>query len=141
VDDDLWNEWAGAHHPDVRQLQAIAFRFAEEWFGCRFPQAVARECDTLPAPVRSWFKSFAWSPIHNLTRANKDVLWLHLALLKSRRDKWKVASNRLLPLRAPHEPFHTRLQYHASALVPALRDGARWWWSRTTSSTISHTSD
>lgn len=138
---DLWNRWAGAHHAQVRQLQVIAFRFAEEWFGCRSPQVVAREYDALPAPVRSWFRSFSWSPVHNLTRANKDVLWLHLALLKSRGDRWKVGSNRLLPVRIPHEAFQGRLRYHASALFPALKDGVRWWWRRTTSSTISHTSD
>ena len=142
VDDrDLWNQWLDAHHPEVRQLQAIAFRFAEEWFGCRFPPVVARECDALPAPVRSWFRSFSWSPIQNLTQANKDVLWLHLLLLKSRRDQWRVASNRLLPLRVPHEKLEARLRYHASALFPVLRDGVRWWWRRTASSTISHTSD
>lgn len=149
VDDrDLWNQWAGAHHPearklqaDVRQLQVIAFRFAEEWFGCGLPQVVAQECEALPAPVTSWLGRFAWSPVENLTRANKDVLWLHLALLKSRRDRWHVASSRLLPLRVPYEAFPTRLRYHASALLPALRAGVRWWWTRTTSSTISHTSD
>jgi len=142
VDDvNLWNQWAGAHHSQVRQLQAIAFRFAEEWFGCRLPQVVAQECEALPAPVSSWLRRFAWSPVENLTHANKDVLWLHLALLKSPRDRWRVAGNRLLPMRVPHEAFEARLGYHASALFPALRDGVRWWWSRTTSSTISHTSD
>src|SRR4029077_2836343 len=97
----------------------------------------ARECDALPAPVRSWLSSFAWSPVENLTRANKDVLWLHLALLKSRRDRWSVATRRLFPLRVPHEKLAARLRYHASALFPALKDGVRWWGRRTPSSTIS----
>jgi hypothetical protein len=137
----LWNEWLVAHHPEVRLLQAIAFRFAQEWFECRLPSVVAHQCEQLPAEVSSWLKHFAWSPIKNLTGANKDVLWLHMALLKSRRDRWRVASRRLLPLRVPHEKLDARLRYHASALLPALKGGVRWWWRRTTSSTISHTSD
>ncbi len=119
----------------VGNLPHVAFRFAQEWFGCPIPQ------HTLPTPILSWFKSYAWSPIENLTRPNKDVLWLHLSLLKSRSDRWRVAANRLLPLRIPHERLDTRLRYHASALLPALHEGARWWWSRTASSTVSHTSD
>jgi hypothetical protein len=123
------------HGSDIRQLELIAFRFAQEWFGLRVPE------ETLPTPIMSWFKNYAWSPIENLTRPNKDVLWLHLSLLKSRSDRWRVAANRLLPLRVPHERLDARLRYHASALLPALHEGARWWWSRTASSTVSHTSD
>jgi Uncharacterised nucleotidyltransferase len=122
---------------DLAHLQSIAFRFAQEWFGSPVPE----EFETLPASVRSWFKNFAWSPVENLTRPNKDVLWLHLALVQSRTDRWRVAANRLLPLRLPHERLDTRLKYHASALLPALHEGARWWWRRTASSTASHTSD
>jgi hypothetical protein len=138
---DLWDQWVGAHHPEVRQLQLIAFRFAEEWFGCRLPQVVAQECETLPSPVQSWLRSFAWSPVENLARPNKDVLWLHLALLKSRRDRWSVAASRLLPVKIPHEQIPARFRYHASAFLPALRGGLLWRWRRTASSTISHTSD
>ena len=122
-------------------LRLIAFRFAHEWFGCPIPQAMAEQFEMLPEAIRSWFKDFAWSPIENLSRPNKDVLWLHLSLLESRSDRWRVAANRLLPLRIPHERPDARLRYHASALLSALHEGARWWWSRTASSTASQTSD
>jgi hypothetical protein len=138
---DLWNQWRIVHHPPVRQLQTAAFYFAREWFGCRLPAAVADECEKLPDTITSWLRSYAWSPIDNLTRPNKDVLWLHLALLETRRDRWSVALQRLLPLKAPHDAFTSRAKYHASALVPALREGVRWRWRRTASSTVPHTSD
>jgi hypothetical protein len=122
-------------------LQLIAYRFAAEWFGCGMPDAMAEQFEMLPEDIRSWFKNFAWSPVENLIRPNKHVLWLHLSLVESRIDRWKVAANRLLPLRVPHERLDARLRYHASALLPALQEGARWWLSRTASSTVSHTSD
>lgn len=140
-EESLWTRWLETHSPRIRRLQAVAFRFSKEWFDCDLPEPVARECESLPQPVKSWFDRFSWSPIQNLAHPNKDVLWLHLALIESSRDRWQVAVNRLFPLRRPHEKLEARLRYHASALFPALRDGMRWWLGRTASSTASHTSD
>jgi hypothetical protein len=144
-DRDLWERSSELHPLALRQLQTIAFRFAQEWFGCALPRAIP----TLPARLDSWLAAFAWSPIDNLTSPNKDVLWLHTALLKSRRERWNVVKDRLLPLRLPHTeedaPYRARLRdrlrYHAFALLPALKDGAAWWWSRRSSSTVSQRSD
>jgi hypothetical protein len=148
ADDEFWAEWQWAHSPRLRLLQVVAFRFAEEWFLCRLPEAVAQECAALPAPVAQWFREFAWSPVHNLTGANKDVVWLHLALVDGWRERLSVLKERLVPLRLPHHEeagdyrarLQERLRYHAAAFVPALRGGVRWW-RRTASSTVSQSSD
>jgi Uncharacterised nucleotidyltransferase len=131
-----WNEWRDSHPPELRALQSVAFRFAYEWFGCALPAAAKQ-----PKPVDAWFKNFAWSPVVNLTSPNKDTVWLHLALVKSWRDRVRVFCDRLVPLRRPHEEFFRRLRYHARALAPALASGVRWWRRRDAASTASEISD
>jgi hypothetical protein len=129
------------HDARIRMLQAIAFRFAAEWFGSG-PRAGA----SLPENLEKWFREFALSPLVNLTRPNKDVLWLHLALLDRPRDRVAVAFDRLAPLRRPRpseSPSRrnavSRTLYHTAALALALTSGVRWWW-RTASSRTAHTS-
>jgi hypothetical protein len=149
----FWTAWRGLYPPHLKALQIVAFRFAQEWFGCSWPAAVAEEWASQPssmtAPVTSWFREFAWSPAENLLRPNKDTVWLHMALTATARDRVRVFCDRLAPLRLPHRqepaPYSARLvrrmRYHAAALAPALARGVRWWWRRDTSSTASHISD
>jgi hypothetical protein len=35
ADDSFWNSWREIHPPALRRLEAIAFRLARAWFGCR----------------------------------------------------------------------------------------------------------
>ena len=134
----LWLEWRTRHDAKLRLLQMIAFRFAQEWFAVPLPTALAEECEAVPGPIASWLREFAWSPVDNLTRPNKDVLWLHLALVSRWRERVGVLSQRLLPPRLPHgeeaavytDRLRRRLYYHAAAFFPALTRGARWWWRR-----------
>jgi hypothetical protein len=133
----FWDRWLELHPPDLRALQAVAFRFAHEWFGCKLPKAAAQL-----APVEAWFNDFAWSPVANLAGPNKDTVWLHLALVRNWRDRVRVFCERMLPLRLPHhEKLSGRLRYHAGALAPALASGVRWWWRRDAASTASEISD
>jgi len=101
--DDLefWSRWRGLHAPELRKLEAVSFRLAQEWFGCRLGTVAREETERLPEAVREWFEVFGASPLEGLFRPNKDELWLHLALLDSARDKAAVARRKLLPMQLP----------------------------------------
>ena len=152
-DETFWNEWAALHSPELRRLEAVAFRLAHEWFGCRLAPLVGEELSQLPAATRAWFAEFSLSPVRSIFDSNKDELWLHWTLLDSRRDAWSVARRRLLPSSLPplasssYVPegertwlWHarrslryaarvgSRLLHHALALPRTMASGARWWW-------------
>jgi len=139
-DESFWAGWWKLHDPKLRALELIGLRFAAEWFGLAgLPASTGR----LPHNLEAWFRHFAWSPIANLTGGNKDVVWLHLALLENWRDRAAVLRRRLAPLRPPRQgaSFSGRLRYHAAALAPALSSGLRWWRRRNTVSTTAQISD
>jgi hypothetical protein len=100
ADESFWAGWRSLHAPELRRLQAAAFALAAHWFGCRLGPA-RDEVDRLPPPTRAWFDQFALSPAASPFDSNKDELWLHLSLLRSRRDRFRVAWRRLLPGRLP----------------------------------------
>jgi hypothetical protein len=145
----FWTQWRATHTGEVKSVAAVAFRFAQEWFGCALPEAVRQDAARLPDSVTAWLREFAWSPVVNLTRPNKDVVWLHLALVHGLRACLAVLRSRLTPLRVPdgdespegHSRFGgarfvwKRLRYHAAGSTLAVARGARWWLRRTTSST------
>ena len=77
----------------------------------------------------------------NLVEPNKDVLWLHLALLPRRIDRFAVAIRKLVPMHLPRrEERWGRIRYHAVALARALLTGSRRR-RPAAASTASHTSD
>jgi len=147
-----WEEWYGLHPPPLRRLEAVVLRLACEWFGCRLAPCAAAEIEALPAPTRAWFDEFATAPARSEFDSNKDELWLHLTLLASRADAWRVMRRRLfpgnLPLRAGSRYVpegertwrrrlrtgmryagHTvsRTWHHAVALPRTAASGMRWW--------------
>ena len=139
-DESFWAGWRSLRNPHLRTLELTGLRFAAEWFGV--PNKLA-PAGCLPENVEAWFQHFAWSPIANLAGGNKDVVWLHLALLENWRDRAAVLRRRLAPLRLPHQDasFAERLRYHAAALAPALSSGLRWRLRRNTVSTAPQISD
>ena len=106
------------HPPELRRLQAIAFRFAAEWFGCPLPEEAA----SLPAKVERWFERHAASPVTAYFQPNKDELALNLCLIESPAAKARVVARRLFPVQLPR-PFSyavARGVYHLRALAPAV---------------------
>ena len=97
ADEQFWNRWRELHAPELRRLEAVAFRLARAWFGCTLGGVAEEEVSGLPARVEEWFEAFAFSPLESAFHPNKDELWLHLALLDSARDKLRVVRRRLLP--------------------------------------------
>lgn len=157
-DDAFWDEWRTLHPPEMRRAEAVSFLLAKTWFGGRVPPAIASE--ELDPNVHLWMERHAAAPVEALFNPNKDELWLHLALLDSPRDRWRVVRRRLVPLRppgpvdsvcVPESQMTPRLRvrrklkyaayaaarawHHARALPPVLRQGAFWLarsggWSR-----------
>jgi MFS family permease len=151
-DEPLWDAWLDLHDESLRRLEAICFALAQRWFGCRLPEAAAEEIVGLSPDVTRWLETFSWSPVAGLFRPNKDEMWLHGALLDSRRDRVAVVRRRLLPERLPgpggsvHVPddqktWRVRLQghfrylqyavsrvgHHARALPSVIGSAIRWF--------------
>ena len=126
TDDDFWDRWRDLHSERLRSLQAVAFRLAESWFGCRLPPAVAEQVERLPPEVLLWFDRYAASPIEAGFRPNKHELWLHLALLDSPRDRRDVFVRRVFPasLPGPMEPQHVPDEHYTLAM--RARHGLRY---------------
>ena len=125
---EFWERWIGLHPPELRRLQAIGFRLAAVWFGCRMSPAAQAEVDLLPASVRRWFEHSAASPLEAFFHPNKDELWLHLCLLDSFRKKSAVLRRRLLPTRMP-APLDS-VYIPEAAMNWRLRVRKRWQYGR-----------
>jgi MFS family permease len=151
----FWSAWLDLHDESLRRLEAVAFALAQSWFGCRLPEAASEEINRLPPDVARWLATHAASPIAGMFHPNKDELWLHWALLQSRRDRVAVLRRRVLPQRLPGpvEPVHipssqltwrirararmqfagyaaSRTMHHARA-VPSLAWSAIRWFGPT----------
>ena len=96
-DDTFWRQWEETHSPSLRSFEAIAFYCARAWFGCRLHPLAAREIESLPATCRSWLDYFSGSALELMFQANKDSLWLHLNLLSSQGEKWKILKRTFIP--------------------------------------------
>lgn len=130
-------EWDERHPARLRELQAIAFRLAHEWFGG--PEVGS---ELLSPAAQAWFRQFALSPATQQFVPNKDHLWLQLPLLDTRADAWRVARKRLLPGNLPPRAGIVqtgkrrylrytleRLRHHAVSLPRTAGSGIRFWWS------------
>jgi Uncharacterised nucleotidyltransferase len=96
----FWREWQDLHDDSLRRLEAISFRLASEWFACQLSPEVSEEIDRLVPDVQAWFRYFSKSTRSTWFQATKGGMWLHLGLLKSKRDKSVVFLHRIAPLRA-----------------------------------------
>jgi hypothetical protein len=137
----FWKEWRASHSETLRRLQAVSFRLAEVWFGCRLAPAAREEVQRLPAATRAWFEEFGLSPAVQRFRPNKDELWLHLSLVESGMDRLRVARRRLIPANLPPPAratatrtrwsvylrwFLVRLRYHIVSIGTTVTSGIRW---------------
>ena len=148
----FWATWRQSHHQELRSIEAVCFRFAQAWFGCRLAPTAQAEVEDLDEAIQQWFKRWSHSPLEAPFHVNKDELWLHLSLLETSRDKALVLRRRLLPLVAPgpvdglHIPddlmtaalrrrrawryavyVSGRVLHHLQALAPVAVTGTRWW--------------
>jgi len=130
----FWGDWSSLHEAEMRRLEAVVFRLAQAWFGGRIASTVQEEIDRLPPATEEWFGRYAFSPAVCTFHPNKDELWLHLTLLQSNADRWRVARRRLLPANLPPRlGWYAvgRLWHHASSLPRAVITGVGWKWRGT----------
>jgi len=149
-DDAFWDRWHNLHSPTLRRLQAVAFRLAESWFGCRIASAPAEEIERLDEDVLLWFERYAAAPLESWFRPNKHELWLHLAFVDSPSDRREVFLRRVFPsipravepqyipddqitwgLRIRRGVRYTtylarRFRHHARSLPPVVAHGLIW---------------
>lgn len=154
-EDAFWSDRLVSHSPSLRSLEALACYHARAWFGCRLHSNVEQEIARLPASQLGWLERFSGSSLENMFHQNKDVLWLHLSLLSSREDKWKIFRRILIPPRiaSPDSPIVrvrnkrslqstagpvrqylaylvSRSRTHSIATIATLYQGVVWWISR-----------
>jgi predicted MFS family arabinose efflux permease len=155
----LWNTWRHSHHYSIRSLQAICCYLAGDWFACRLPEEVEKEIRALPDTAHAWLRCYSSSPLAAWFHPNKNVLWLHLALLHSSRDRRSVLFATLFPkvpryvavryiqgaeegrCEGPRGTLRSvanylsyvisRTAYHAHVFLPTLWRGVRLWWEKT----------
>jgi MFS family permease len=148
----FWSVWRELHHQSLRRLEAVSFALSQSWFGCRLPEVARQEIEQLSPDVKRWLETYSWSPVASLFHPNKDEVWLHWALLDSRRDRIAVLRRRVLPERLPspvgevHVPesqvtwrtrvrgrlrylsyVSSRVWHHALALPSIAWSSVRWF--------------
>jgi Uncharacterised nucleotidyltransferase len=147
--DELWGEWRANRAGALSIIEAVAFRLAVEWFGCRTHPIVDEEMKRLPPKIQRWFALFADSPLA-LKQPNKDELFLHLSLVCNPVDRCRIVARRLLPLGTPRlvdpgspevkrsirsrvnhlirQSLFTarRAVYHVRTMLPLARSLCRW---------------
>jgi hypothetical protein len=96
-DDTFWCDWHKTHSPSLRSLQSIAIYYAHAWFDCCLHPLAADEIDRIPVNSKSWLHLFSGSALESMFHRNSDCLWLHLDLLSSRWDKWRIIRRALIP--------------------------------------------
>ncbi|MES1261699.1 MAG: nucleotidyltransferase family protein [Acidobacteriota bacterium] len=101
-DDLFWAAWEQVNACGPALVESIAFRLAMEWFGCRTHAIVREQMRRLPSDVNRWFSLFAFSPVLALEHVNKDELFLQLCLIPERRNRLRIATQRIFPRTAPH---------------------------------------
>ncbi len=136
-DDSFWHEWMNLHSSELRKLEVLIFLLVEKWFGCKLPELVRRESETLASPVKLWIELYGFSPVQALFSSNKAELWLNLCLLSSLRSKMKVFLRRMLPIHGSKtvslgegsacRGILSRANHHVRTLGPTLAEGIKWW--------------
>ncbi|HEY3457933.1 MAG TPA: MFS transporter [Bryobacteraceae bacterium] len=136
-DSAFWTEWHALHPPHLRVLEVTMFALTAIWFQCKLAPLVLEEIEKLPPDVRTWIEHRAWSPVEARFTPNKDEMWLHLALVRGLQNKARVFMRRMLPVNAVsdrdrqgREVVVARAAHHLRTLLPALAEGAKWWWTR-----------
>ncbi|HXI41808.1 MAG TPA: MFS transporter [Bryobacteraceae bacterium] len=151
ADDSFWNSWSETHPPALRRLEAIAFRLARVWFGCRLAPFAAEAADALAPGIQLWFEHYAAAPLEAQFHPNKDELWLQFELLDSPGARAHLFVRRLLPATmplaaanayVPDDQLTWRLRirgavnyashvigralYHVRAVPPVIAHGLLW---------------
>ena len=98
ADDDIfWKTWTETHDASLRACEAIAFYYAQAWFGCNLNPWVKSAIEDLSPLQQQWLRRFAISPLEGMVHMNKDFLWLQLSFLRSTKAKLQLLKRTLIP--------------------------------------------
>jgi predicted MFS family arabinose efflux permease len=143
----FWRSWRDWHSPQLRQIQAIVFRIAEDWFHCEMPSCAAEEAEALPSEAQVWIDHFVFSPLRSQVDSNKNYVWLHLALTRSLASKCRIIGACFLPASIPtvvgridghriagllrnlvrqRSYLIGRTEHHVRSVLPTLLGGVRF---------------
>jgi hypothetical protein len=101
---------------------------------------VSTEIFTLGDKLKAWLANLWLAPLISQWRPNKREVWLHLTLVKTRKDQAKILLRRLFPLSLPSGPqsiisptiliqhirsLGSRFVRHLFTLAPTILDGLR----------------
>jgi putative nucleotidyltransferase-like protein len=133
----FWREWINLHPSELRKLEVLIFLLVEKWFGCKLPEVVRREAETLAPAVKLWIELYGLSPVQALFSSNKSELWLNLCLILPLRGKIKVFLRRMFPIHGSNSVslgeggaprgILSRANHHIRTLGPTLTEGVKWW--------------
>lgn len=137
----FWEAWRELHPDSLRRLEAIAFRLAAAWFGCRSSPVAQEEMARLDRDILLWFESYSACPVEAQFHPSKHELWLHFALLDSTRDRRRVFMRRMFPARLPgpleavfvpedqltwHSRLRRKIRYYTHVGTRALHHARAW---------------
>jgi|SRR5579871_2867438 len=151
-DDVFWKSWTETHDASLRTFEAIAFYYAQVWFGCDLNPRVKSSIESLSPLQQQWLHRFVTFPVEGMAHMNKDFLWLQLSFLRSTRAKLRLLKRTLIPTHFAHihaplvgltseramqsRELHPYLQYvvylasrfasHSRSSVGAVVGGLRW---------------
>lgn len=105
-DGEFWNRWLNTHSVRLRQIEAIAFCLARNWFSCNLAPVVHAGIEQLPHAHKAWLMRFSGSPLEGMFRRNKHGQLLQLLLADSSRARHVVVRRALIPARfeGPNAP-------------------------------------
>ena len=100
-DDAFWSRWHELHPNPLQRLEAVTFRLAAEWFGCRLAPIASEEVEKLDGDISLWFEKYSTAPALSWFHPNKHELFLHLAMLESAKDRRSVLVRKVFPSSLP----------------------------------------
>jgi Uncharacterised nucleotidyltransferase len=150
TDERFWDQWQRLHPSKLRRIEALIFRLVQLWFWCDMPERLGDELGQLPQSAQLWLQQFPFAPLCSEYDRNKNLLWLHLALADSLKDRVAIARQHLIPVdvraaltRSPacqhsrwrrvamHLSFlGNRVWFHACGVLPTLWGGIVLSWRR-----------
>jgi Uncharacterised nucleotidyltransferase len=152
TDEFFWMSWQSSHPVALRQLETSMFYLVTKWFECRSRQELETDVQGLPPMVKLWLERSSVALLAREWEPNKLEIWLHLALISTRKAQARLLFRRLIPLSLPsfadravsptsstakllkfyrqRRLVTARLVRHLVTFFPTLLGGLRWFLLR-----------
>jgi len=98
-DDAFWQAWTDIHDKSLRSIEAIAFYYAQAWFGCELHKEVGQQIAKLLPVQQRWLRRFKWSALECMFYPRRDSIWLHMSFLQSGKVKRALVKRHFFPVK------------------------------------------